>query len=467
MYRIQFWSVEELTAAYRAQKISPVEVVTMMLDRIERYDRELNAYRTVDAEAALLAARSSERRWRDGAPLSRIDGVPTSIKDMIDARGLPTQRGSLLLQHVTPAMEDAPAVQRLREAGAVILGKTNTCEFGWKGTTDSRLHGITRNPWNTALTPGGSSGGAAAALAAGLCTLALGTDGGGSIRNPSSFTNLTGLKATYGRVPAYPPNPIGSLANVCPMARRVDDLTAMLEVIAQPDRRDWDSLPMPMPRPDLNRVAVAGTKIGYSRRLGYAPQVDPEVAAIVENAVALVAAQGAHIEEIEPDIGDPTDTFGVHWQVGVANVMGGMSADKLALLDPGLAGFVELGRAIPLSRYLDAQNARIVLGRKLRQLFDGIDLLILPTTAVAAFPADQAAPSGMDDYDWRAWSPFASIFNLTRLPAMSIPAGFTQDGRPVGLQIVGDHFAESKVLEFACAFEALNPLYQLHPSCFD
>lgn len=455
--RIHYWRIDDFSAAYAAGSMSPVEAAQMFLKRIDRLDPVLNAYKLVDRDGALAAAAASERRWRARQQLGPMDGICVSVKDMINVVGLPTRRGSKLTEKAPPAAADAPAVARLREAGAIILGKTNTSEFGWKGTTDSPVHGITRNPWNTDLTPGGSSGGAAAATAAGLCTVALATDGGGSIRNPAGFTNLTGIKATYGRVPAFPPNPIGSLANVGPLARNTRDLATMLNVIAAPDSSDWDSLPIAPPdyRSNAEPLPVAGLRVGFSRRLGYATFIDPEVDAIVTSAVARLEALGAVVTEIEPDLGNPADVFGVHWQVGVANAFASATEDQLAQLDPGLAHFVEIGRGIPVSRYLAAQNDRIELGRRMRSLHGQFDILALPTTTMPAFPAHLQAPEGVGDFDWHVWTPFSFVFNLTRQPAMSVPAGLTADGRPVGLQLVGDFLDEERLITVATALEVV------------
>lgn len=236
---MQYLSACELSAGYRSGSLSPMAATDAALAAITAQDAALNAFRLFDAGAARAAAAESERRWQANSPLSPLDGVPVSIKDLILTRGWPTLRGSKLVDPQQAWEEDAPGVARLREAGAVLLGKTNTAEFGWKGATDSPLAGITRNPWNLKLTPGGSSGGAPALLSAGMGTLALCTDGGGSIRNPAGFTNLCGLKPSFGRVPAYPPNPIGTLTNVGSMARSVGDLALMLNVISRPDARDW------------------------------------------------------------------------------------------------------------------------------------------------------------------------------------------------------------------------------------
>ena len=446
-------SAAELGDAYEAKRLSPVEGVQAALSAIEAHDATLNAFRLVDADAALGGARASEERWREGKPLSPIDGVPISIKDLLLAKGWPTLRGSKLIDPDQPWEEDAPGVARLREAGAVLLGKTNTAEFGWKGTTDTPLAGITRNPWNPNRTPGGSSGGGVAALASGMGALALCTDGGGSIRNPAGFTNLCGLKPTFGRVPAYPPNPIGTLANVGPIARTVTDLALTMNVITRKDARDWLSLPPDGKdyAADLER-GIQGLKVAYSPDLGFA-KVDPEVAKNVAAGAQVFSELGAEVDEVDPGIGDCTDVFNTHWHVGVANAMSGVPDDALKLLDRGLDKFVLEGRGVALMTYADAQNERVVLGRKMRLFHETYDLLILPTTAVPAFPVERRAPPGMDEDDWSAWTPFSYPFNLTLQPAATVPAGFTEAGLPTGLQIVGAMYQDALVLRAARAFE--------------
>ena len=460
----EFLSAEELTQQFAEGTYSPVEATEAALLAIETHDATLNAFRLVDVKAARESARASEKRWRAGEALSPIDGVPTSIKDLLLTRGWPTLRGSRLINPDQSWDEDSPGVARLREAGAVLLGKTNTAEFGWKGTTDSPLAGVTRNPWNTALTPGGSSGGAAAALASGMGTLALCTDGGGSIRNPASFTSLCGLKPTFGRVPAYPPNPIGTLANTGPLARRVGDLALMMNVITRPDPRDWLSLPAnDFDYRAVIRQPVKGLRIAYCPDLGFA-KLDPEVAFAVDAAAKTFETLGARVEPADPRIGDTTPIFNTHWHVGVANALGGLPDEKLALLDPGLDDFVRKGRSIPLKDYLNAQNERVALGRAMQLFHEQWDLLLLPTTAVPAFGADRRAPPDVDEDDWAAWTPFSYPFNLTLQPAVSVPCGFTADGRPIGLQIVGAMYRDDLVLRAAWAFEEAKPFYDRHPT---
>ena len=236
-------TAEELLARFADKSLSPLEATEAAFARVDRYDSAFNAFVFVDREGALAAARESEGRWAKGAPHGRLDGVPVTVKDIIWMQGFPTKRGSKTLADAPPDTEDAPAVARLKEAGAVILGKTTSPEFGWKGVTDSPLTGITRNPWNPERTPGGSSGGAAAAAAAGMGALHIGTDGGGSIRIPSGFTGIFGHKPSFGRVPAYPLSPFGTIAHVGPMTRSVGDAALMLTVMAQYDHRDPYTLP--------------------------------------------------------------------------------------------------------------------------------------------------------------------------------------------------------------------------------
>src|SRR5919204_6915590 len=316
-----------LLDAYRKHELSPVEVTRAVLARIERLNPVLNAFILV-SDRALDDARASEARWRAGQPKGLLDGVPVSIKDILLTRGWPTLRGSKSVDPRGPWKDDAPATARLREHGAVLLGKTTTPEFGWKGVTDSPLTGITRNPWNPQKTPGGSSGGAAAALAAGMGALAVGTDGGGSIRIPCSFTGLFGLKASFGRVPAWPLSPFGTVAHVGPMARSVADAALMLNVLAQPDARDWHALPYE--RRDWRTAldeGVADLRIAYSPDLGYA-KVDTEVAALVREAVRVFADLGARVEEKHPGFENPDAIFRTHWFAGAAALVEGIPAQK-------------------------------------------------------------------------------------------------------------------------------------------
>ncbi|SLN53254.1 amidase [Oceanibacterium hippocampi] len=458
-----YMPASELVRGYAAGTVSPVEVTNAVLARIDEQNGPLNAFILVDHDGALEAARESEARWRAGTPLGPIDGVPTTIKDIILTKGWPTLRGSTTVDPDQPWDIDAPCTARLREAGAVLLGKTTSPEFGWKGVTDSPLTGITRNPWHLDKTPGGSSGGAAAACAAGMGALHIGTDGGGSIRIPASFSGIFGFKQTFGVVPAYPASPFGTVAHVGPMARTVADAALMLRVIAQPDSRDWFAVPhdeTPLAA-DLGQ-GVAGLRIAYSANLGYAA-VEPEVAACVAQAARVFADLGAHVEAVDPGFEDPHGIFQCHWYAGAYGALGHLDEAGRGRLDPGLDRAVEAGSRIALDTYLAAVQARNRLGVRMAAFHREYDLLITPATAVAAFDVGRLAPDDANG-DWMSWTPFSFPFNLTQQPACSVPCGFTSGGLPVGLQIVGDRFADALVLRAALAFEMARPVHRSRPA---
>ena len=355
---LKWLTAVELLDGYRGGRLSPVEVTRAALGRIEAVDGKLNSLCLVDAEAALDQARASEKRWREGNPAGAVDGVPTLIKDILVTKGWPTLRGSRTADPAGPSNDDAPGVARLREHGAVFLGKTTTPEFGWKDVTDSPLTGVTRNPWDMSKTPGGSSGGSSAAVAAGIAPLSLGTDGGGSIRIPAGFSGIFGHKPSFGRVPAWPLSPFGTVSHAGPMTRTVEDSALMLNVIAEPDARDWHALPYDGAdyRGEL-RGGVSGLKIAYSANLGYVDS-DPEIAGLVASAVRAPADLGAHVDEVDPGFADHADTFRTIWWTGAYALLGKLDGQKRELLDPDLAHVVEEARSITLEDALEATAAR-------------------------------------------------------------------------------------------------------------
>jgi aspartyl-tRNA(Asn)/glutamyl-tRNA(Gln) amidotransferase subunit A len=338
----------------------------------------------------------------------------------------------------------------------VILGKTTTPEFGWAGVTHSPLSGITRNPWNLSLTPGGSSGGSAAALAAGIGHAAIGTDAGGSVRIPGAFCGLVALKASAGRVPNYPPSAVGTLGHVGPMTHTVQDAALMLNIIGVPDGRDWLSLP-PAERDyriGLN-AGIGGLRIAYSPTLGYA-KVQPEVAALVAKAVAALESLGAHVDEVARPFDDPTDLFRINFFAGIAHAVRTFDEAKLALLDPDLRKVLGEARKVTLADYMGAIDRRAALGRTMRAFHEKYDLLVTPTLAVTAFEAGKLTPPGYGD-DWTAWTPFTYPFNLTGQPAATVPCGLVGGDKPVGLQIVGAMYQDHLVLRAAQAYFATQP----------
>jgi aspartyl-tRNA(Asn)/glutamyl-tRNA(Gln) amidotransferase subunit A len=455
----------EMAAAIRAKKLSPVEVTEAVLRRIELRNPKLNAFCTLTVDEARATAKQAEAAVMRGEPLGLLHGVPVSIKDILYVRNVRTTFGSKLYEN-NVTTEDSPAVERMRKAGAVLLGQTNTPEFGWKGVTDNRVFGITRNPWNLALTPGGSSGGASSAVAAGLGPIGIGTDGGGSLRIPGSLCGLVGYKASFGRVPNYPSTGVDSLRHTGPLTRTVADAALTLQVLAGPDERDPASLPA-APNEFLAMLdrGIKGLRVAYSPDLNYA-QVDPEVARMCAASARRLAEAGATVEEVKLDWSDSYDCWTVFFYGGIAARVADSMAEKGPLLDPGLRTVVDRGLKLRAVDYVNALIQRNAFWQRARLVFDKFDLLVTPTLAVTAFPV------GKDKPDWPGgkeakelqWSPFTYIFNLTGQPAVSIPCGWTEAGLPVGLQIVGRRFDDVGVLRAARAFEQIQPWAERRPA---
>ncbi len=460
---IAYASAASLTELYRTRQLSPVETTDHLFQRLDALQPKLNAFCIVDRDGALAAAHASEARWRRGEPLGPLDGVPVTIKDLMLMRGLPTLRGSHLVDRNQEWSEDTPAVARLREAGAVILGKTTTSEFGWKALGDSPLTGITRNPWDLSRTPGGSSAGAAAAAAAGIGVLHLGSDGAGSIRTPSSFCGLFGLKPSFGRVPAYPPSPLGLLSHHGPIARTVADSAAMLSVISRPDHRD----PYGLPAEDRDWRAgidngIKGWRIAFSPDLGYA-RVDREVGAAFAAAARQFEALGAEVEEVGAIFDPPRDALFILWASGLAALFQTIPAEQRALADPGLLETVAAGERISAADWVQADLARNALARRMGAFHQQYDLLLTPTMPISALPVGQDLNDPAQERHWIDWSPFSYPFNMTRQPAASICCALTSKGLPIGLQIVGPLYRDDRVLRAARAFEATQPVRRPPP----
>ena len=452
------FSATELLHAYAQKTLSPVEATKAVLVRIDKYDGTFNAFRLVDEARALEAARASEARWVKGVPAGLVDGVPTTIKDLVATKGWSTRRGSLSSSEDGPWDEDHPLVGKLRAHGAVLLGKTTTPEFGWKGVTDSPLTGITRNPWDPSKTPGGSSGGAAAAAAACMGALHHGSDGGGSIRMPAGYTGIYGIKPTFGRVPTWPASGFGSLSHQGPMTRTVADASLMLTVMAEPDPKDWYALPATGEdwRGSLG-TSIKGWRIAFSPDLGHA-EVDPEIAALVKAAAETFTALGAHVEEVDPGLGDQHDLFRTFWYTGAARLQRTMTEEQLAVLEPGFRQVGLEGAEITLNDYLDANAEREAAGTKLNQFLDRYDLLLTPTLPITAFEVGEEVPVGSGMDRWTRWTPFSYPFNLGRHPAATIPCGLCSNGLPAGLQIVGPMNRDDKVLAASRAYETVRPI---------
>ncbi|MEU9476788.1 amidase [Streptomyces sp. NPDC048191] len=450
----------QLLDGYRKGEFSPVEATAQALERARRVQPEVNAFVRLTEEDALARARESEERWRRGEPEGLLDGVPVTVKDILLLRGHPTLRGSRTIPEEGSWEEDAPSVARLREHGAVFLGKTTTPEFGWKGVTDSPLSGITRNPHDPSRTAGGSSGGSAAAVALGAGPLSLGTDGGGSIRIPAAFCGVFGLKPTYGRVPLYPASAFGTLSHAGPMTRDAADAALLLDVIGVPDARDWSGLPAaPGPFTEGLKAGVRGLRVAYSPSLGGQVAVQPAVAAAVRRTVARLADLGAYVEETDPDFSDPVEAFHTLWFSGAARLTERFSPRKRQLMDPGLREICVQGARYSALDYLAAVDVRMDLGRRMGRFHERYDLLVTPTLPVTAFEAGVEAPRGGAHRRWTGWTPFTYPFNLTQQPAATVPVGTDADGLPVGTQLVAARHRDDLVLRAAHAlYESGLPL---------
>jgi aspartyl-tRNA(Asn)/glutamyl-tRNA(Gln) amidotransferase subunit A len=450
---LAFASAARLIELYRAKQVSPVEVVAETLRRLEMYESAVNAFVLYDPDTALAMARASEARWRRGEPQGLLDGVPVALKDTVLTKGWPRRLGSRTIDPQQTWDEDSPVTSRLRSAGAVFFGKTTTPEFGWKGVTDSPLTGVTRNPWNIERTPGGSSGGSAAAVAAGICPVAVGTDAGGSIRIPASFCGIIGHKPTFGRVAVYPPSAFGDVAHVGPMARSVTDAALMFDAMKGPDSRDWHSLPDDEVRyrEQLDRGSLAGKRIALSPTLGYA-EPSPPVRAAVERAARVFTELGAAVEEADPFAESPKPIFEALALGGFWALLCAQKPEAVALMDPGLVEMCRRGEALTQAQYFDAIVQRAALGQRLRLFFDRFDLLLSPTMPIPAAYAD-SQPGDVPDPDnsW-SWVTYTFAFNLTKNPSCSIPCGFA-DGLPIGLMVTGQLYDDLGVLQACRAYE--------------
>ena len=460
-------SAIEISGLVRAKKLSPIEVTDAVLSRIDAINPVLNAFCVVAAEQVRAAAREAEIAVTKGEPLGPLHGVPVSIKDVLFTRGLTTTGGSRLFADHVPD-EDAIAVARLRAAGALVLGKTNTSEFGHKAVTENPLFGVTRSPWNPALTPGGSSGGAAVGVASGCGPLALGTDGGGSIRIPAAFCGVYGFKPSYGRVPEGRGFPSGfaRVSHVGPITRTVRDAALVLDVIAGGDDRDRHSLPREAGSYlEACDGRIKGLNVAWTSDLGYA-RVDPRVIEHAGAAAAEFESLGCHVEVVNPGWEDPEEFFGTMIAAQFYAAWSDRLPEAEALMDPTLVKFIRRGGAVTARDYIRALERTDAYWREVHAFLERFDLLLMPTVAVLPFAAGHAPPREVagERASILAWMPFTFPFNLTGQPAASVPAGWTDDGLPVGLQIVGRRHADATVLAASAAFEEARPWSDRRPA---
>jgi aspartyl-tRNA(Asn)/glutamyl-tRNA(Gln) amidotransferase subunit A len=458
------WRLRDLIAA---KSLSPVELTELYLRRIDAINPKLNAYLTVVPEQALETAREAEQAVVRGDDLGPLHGVPISIKDLEMTRDIRTTGGCYVYRDRVPDV-DSIAVERLRGAGAIILGKTNTPEFGTGPMTSNKLGPDCLNPWDVSRTPGGSSGGAAAAQAAGLCAIATGSDGGGSTRIPASFCGLYGHKVTNGLVPRWsgaPPAAANQFSASGPITRSVRDAAILLQTIAGFDRRDTDSLRAQVPDylADLDK-GVAGLRVGWGTDLGYAP-MDPGVAAAVERTVQDLVGLGASAEAMRFDPGDWVTCF---WTVYAANAWLGYSElyeRHKDVLSTYLTEALEVGMHVTGASYSRSLRSIADLTARVDDLFDKYDLLVLPTTAIPAYPTTGAPTiiGRREAHPFWGSNPYCPIFNITGHPSANVPCGFV-DGLPTGAMFIGPRGADALVLRAAAAFEQTRPWAGVYPS---
>ncbi len=459
-----YLSALELRTLYQKRKLSPVEVTEAILNRIDRLNSSLNAFMTVTPELALKQAHAAEQAYGKKETPPLLAGIPTSIKDLTATKGIRTTRGSLRYKDWVPDF-DPPIVERLYAAGIVLLGKTNTPEFGWKGDSGNRIIGPTHNPWKHGQTAGGSSGGAAAAVAAGMGPLAQGSDGAGSIRIPASFCGIYGLKPSWGLVPQYPASALELLSHIGPMTRTVRDAALMLTVMAGADPRDRLSLPIAMDYVTAMEGSITGLRVAWSPDLGYAP-IDPEVKDIAASAAARFSELGCHVEEVNPGIPDPWESI-VHilWSSAFAGVHLQDFDDVRDLIDPGLVQVIEQGQQFTAAQFAAANAKRNDYYHSWRIFMQHYDLLLTPTLPITAFRAGDDHPGQIagQPTTYLGWTAFTYPFDITGQPAATVPCGFASNGLPVGLHIVGRWRDDVTVLRASAAFEELAPWIEKRP----
>ena len=443
-------SAHELLDAYRAGRLSPVEVLDAVLARIAAWEPRLNALYAFDPEAARLAARESETRWGSGDPRA-LEGVPVTIKENIATRGVPIPLGTAA-RDLIPAGDDAPPAARLREAGAVIFAKTTMPDYGMLSSGLSSFHPLTRNPWNLALNPGGSSAGAGAATAAGYGPLHVGTDIGGSVRLPASWCGIVGLKPSLGRIPIDPPY-YGRVAG--PMTRNVRDAALMMRELARPDWRDTMSLPPhDIAWLDLARD-VRGLRLGLWLDAGIGMEVSPAVKQTIETAASTFARAGAQIVPVPPfltrEMLDGLDDF---WRQRAWADIGGLSTARRARILPYILHWAEGGQGLSGERVYRGMSQMMAMREAAVRACQPFDFVLSPVAPVVTYPAEFAAPLNDPARPFEHIG-FTVAFNMSEQPAISVNAGFTASGLPIGLQIIGRRFDDLGVLQLARTWEEL------------
>jgi len=465
---ICFMSAIDMFDAIRRQDLTSIEITETIIERIEKINPITNAYCTTTFDLAREMAREADDKVKKGEKLGLLNGIPASIKDLNPVKGIRTTYGSKIFENHIPDYDDI-AVQRLKKEGCVILGKTNTPEFGFKGVTDNLIFGYSRNPWNLEFTTGGSSGGAASAVASGLGALAQGSDGGGSIRHPSCFCGTFGLKPSFGRVPRYPKLfPMGlDLAVIGPIVRYVKDAALMLDAMKGPFERDKATLPKDGFR-YIDKISEVPErlKIGYSLDLGYAKAVDIEVEKSILNSVKLFENFGWSIELVKMKMRKAQLSFNTLWTSMLGYNLKPYLKEWEDKMDPDLVKLIKAGLGYDGMSLPRAIAIRARIYETIYKVFKDYDIFITPSTAIPAFKVGIMFPSKINGLNVSptAWMPFSFPFNMTGHPAASIPSGWSSNGLPIGMQIVGRRFDDLKVLQVSKAFEELAPWQDKKPN---
>ena len=453
-------SLVRLVDDLRSGSLTSEGLVGRSLDAIKAKNRSINAFSDVYAEAALATARACDREAAEGHARGPLHGIPVGVKDLFLTAGRRTARGSVAYRDFVPD-ESAPIIERIEAAGAIIIGKTTTTELGWSGSSVSELYGPTRNPWNTALTSGGSSSGSAAAVAAGMVPCALGSDGGGSVRIPAAFCGIFAMKGSLARIPTHPWSATEMLSHAGPMTRSAEDSALLFNLLKGPDPRDHNALPDDGHDYLRDGVDPRGLKIAYAPSL-FSVEVDPEVARVIAASVATIgAALDRAPIEISPDWQDPIRIFETLWVAGRGQAYGRPGAGDGKSFGSGFRALVRASESYSLVDYLDAMKARARFAASIHEFFTDYDLLLLPTVPILPFAAELEAPpdcvGASEVLRWTGWTPFTYPFNLSGNPAASLPVGFSASGLPIGLQVVGRRHADLAVLSFCRALEAVFP----------
>ncbi len=444
-------SAETLLSHYARGTLSPVEALQAVLQRVARINPRLNAFAVLNPRA-LAAAGESEARWRAGRPMGLLDGVPCTVKDLLDLAGFPTRRGSRLTS-AEPVAADAPAVLGLKAAGAVIIGKTTTTEYGWKSPGDCPLHGITRNPWNTEYSPGGSSSGAGAAGAACFGPLHVGTDAGGSVRIPAAWCGLVGLKPSFGRIPQWPLGAFANVATAGPLTRTVGDCALLLSALARFDRRDPYCLPDdPRDWREGLQLGVAGLRVGVLRRPGFDAPADADAVSAVEEAAAILAAAGAEIEDATPVLPDIRAIFSQVWGVALARLVASVPDSGRSKLDAGLVEVAAAHGEMRATDVLGAEALRLEAAHAMAELHRGYDILLCSTVPAGPPLADAPTRDPVRSL-WAEWAPWTFLYNLTRQPALTAPMGLGRAGLPRSVQVAASLYRDDLVLRAGWAIE--------------